>query len=381
MRTMARTRSSWVPTSWASTRARRSAVARSASRDAAAASNRSRNRRSLVSTTTCSPVSASAITSMPTSGSIELEGRDLTRVTREVFDQMEGVMHTLRIQEPYKLSGRTARPDNTLIDVAEGRVRIGGAEVVVMAGPCSVESREQIIEIAHAVKAAGATVLRGGAFKPRTSPYDFQGLGLKGLEYLADAREATGLPFITEVMREEQVPMIAEYADILQIGARNMQNYGLLQAVGKQSKPVMLKRGISGTIRELLMCAEYIVSNGNYNVMLCERGIRTYETATRNTFDLNAVPVLKEQSHLPVVADPSHGTGLRELVPSMSRAAVAAGADALILEVHPDPDAAVSDGRQSLTLEDFASLMKSLGRVAEAVDHTIAEPALAAELA
>jgi 3-deoxy-7-phosphoheptulonate synthase len=241
-----------------------------------------------------------------------------------------------------------------------------------MAGPCSVESRSQIIEIAHAVKEAGATVLRGGAFKPRTSPYDFQGMGLKGLEYLADAREATGLPVITEVMREEQVAMVAEYADILQIGARNMQNYGLLQAVGKVKKPVMLKRGISGMIKELLMCAEYIVSNGNYNVMLCERGIRTYETATRNTFDLNAVPVLKQTSHLPVVADPSHGTGLRELVPAMSRAAVAAGADALILEVHPDPDMAVSDGRQSLTYPEFAKLMIDVGRIAAAVDRNLA---------
>ena len=299
---------------------------------------------------------------------------DLTRLTRETFDQMDGVLQTMRIQEPYKLLSRTTRPDNTIIDIAEGRVRVGGEAVVVMAGPCSVEGRSQIIEIAHAIKEAGATVLRGGAFKPRTSPYDFQGLGLKGLEYLADARAATGLPVITEVMREEQVQMVAEYADILQIGARNMQNYGLLQAVGKQQKPVMLKRGISGTIRELLMCAEYIVSNGNYNVLLCERGIRTYETATRNTFDLNAVPVLKQQTHLPVVADPSHGTGLRELVPAMSRAAVAAGADALILEVHPDPDNAVSDGRQSLTLEEFTTLMQSLRRVAEAVDRKIAEP-------
>ncbi|MFM7175177.1 MAG: 3-deoxy-7-phosphoheptulonate synthase [Caldilinea sp.] len=300
---------------------------------------------------------------------------DLTKLTREVFDQMEGVSHTLRIQEPYKLASRTARPENSVIDVAGGRVRIGGSAVVVMAGPCSVEDRQQIIDIAYAVREAGATVLRGGAFKPRTSPYDFQGLGARGLEYLAEAREATGLPVITEVMREEQVALVAEYADILQIGARNMQNYGLLHAVGKQSKPVMLKRGISGTIRELLMCAEYIVSNGNYNVMLCERGIRTYETATRNTFDLNAVPVLKEQTHLPIVADPSHGTGLRELVPAMSRAALAAGADALILEVHPDPDAAVSDGRQSLTLEDFSALMKSLRRIAQAVDRTIWEPA------
>ena len=306
---------------------------------------------------------------------------DLTRITRDIFDQMDGVLQTMRIQEPYKLLSRTTRPENSIVDVAEGIVRIGGAPVVVMAGPSSVEGRTQIIEIAHAIKEAGATVLRGGAFKPRTSPYDFQGLGLKGLEYLADARAATGLPVITEVMREEQVQMVSEYADILQIGARNMQNYGLLQAVGKQQKPVMLKRGISGTIRELLMCAEYIVSNGNYQVLLCERGIRTYETATRNTFDLNAVPVLKQQTHLPVVADPSHGTGLRELVPAMSRAAIAAGADALILEVHPDPDNAVSDGRQSLSLEDFALLMQSLRRVAEAVDRTIAEPAQVAEFA
>jgi 3-deoxy-7-phosphoheptulonate synthase len=297
---------------------------------------------------------------------------DLTGITRETFDAMAGVLQTMRIQEPYKLASRTTRPDNTVIDVS-GAVKVGGSDVVVMAGPCSVESRSQIIEIAQAVKEAGATVLRGGAFKPRTSPYDFQGLGLKGLEYLAEAREVTGLPIITEVMREEQVQMVAEYADILQIGARNMQNYGLLQAVGKVKRPVMLKRGISGMIKELLMCAEYIVSNGNYNVMLCERGIRTYETATRNTFDLNAIPVLKQTSHLPVVADPSHGTGLRELVPAMTKAAVAAGADALILEVHPDPDKAVSDGRQSLTLEEFRLLMVDIRRVAAAVDRNVAE--------
>ncbi len=201
---------------------------------------------------------------------------DLTQITREHFDAMEGVANTLRIQEPYKLSSRTTRPDNTVLDVAGGQVKIGGQEIIVMAGPCSVEGREQIIEIAHAVKEAGAKVLRGGAFKPRTSPYDFQGFGLKGLEYLAEAREQTGLPIITEVMTVETVPMVAEYADILQIGARNMQNYGLLQAVGKVQKPVLLKRGMSGLIKEWLMCAEYIVSNGNYNVMLCERGIRTY---------------------------------------------------------------------------------------------------------
>ena len=298
---------------------------------------------------------------------------DLTHVTRETFDTMEGVDKTMRIQEPYKLSSRTTRPEDTIVEVAGGQINIGGPEIVIMAGPCSVESRQQIIETAHAVKEAGARILRGGAFKPRTSPYDFQGWGLRGLEYLAEAREITGLPIITEVMTVETVPMLVEYADILQIGARNMQNYGLLHAVGKVQKPVMLKRGISGTIKELLMCAEYIVSNGNYNVLLCERGIRTYETATRNTFDLNAVPVLKQSSHLPVVADPSHGTGLRELVPAMSKAAVAAGADALILEVHPDPDKAVSDGRQSLTPEAFMDLMHDLRRVAVAVDRYIGE--------
>ncbi len=297
---------------------------------------------------------------------------DLTGVNRETFDEMNGVAQTMRIQEPYKLASRTARPDNTVIELAGG-VRIGGSEVVVMAGPCSVETRDQIIEIAKAVKAAGGKVLRGGAFKPRTSPYDFQGLGEKGLQYLAEAREVTGLPIVTEVMTVEAVPMVSEYADILQIGARNMQNYGLLQAVGKATRPVLLKRGISGMIKELLMCAEYIVSGGNTQVMLCERGIRTYETATRNTFDLNAIPVLKQTSHLPVVADPSHGTGLRELVADMSRAAVAAGADALILEVHPDPDKAVSDGRQSLTLAEFTKLMGSLRRIAAAVDRSIAE--------
>lgn len=295
---------------------------------------------------------------------------DMTRVERSVFDAMAGVQKTVRIQEPYKLAGRTSHPHATVIDV--GGVKIGGSEVVVMAGPCSVESREQILEVAHMVKEAGATVLRGGAFKPRTSPYSFQGMGEKGLQYLAEARDQTGLPIITEVMREEQVAMVAEYADILQIGARNMQNYGLLQAVGKVQKPVMLKRGISGEIKELLMCAEYILSNGNYNVMLCERGIRTYETATRNTFDLNAIPVLHRASHLPVVADPSHGTGNWELIPAMSKAAVAAGADALIVEVHQNPDNALSDGDQSLKPDRFAQLMADLRRIAAAVDRSIA---------
>ncbi len=302
---------------------------------------------------------------------------DLTNITREVFDAMAGVQKTVRIEEPYKLAGRTTHPMDTVIEVRD--VTIGGPEVVVMAGPCSVESRQQIIETAIAVKEAGARILRGGAFKPRTSPYSFQGLGLRGLEYLAEAREVTGLPIITEVMTVDTVPLVAEYADILQIGARNMQNYGLLHAVGKLQKPVMLKRGISGSIKELLMCAEYIMSNGNYNVLLCERGIRTYETATRNTFDLNAVPVLQHLSHLPVVADPSHGTGKWELVGPMAKAAVAAGADALMIEVHPDPDAALSDGAQSLKPQRFADLMEELRRVAQAVDRTIAPPVPLAE--
>ncbi|MEZ4863977.1 MAG: 3-deoxy-7-phosphoheptulonate synthase [Caldilineaceae bacterium] len=299
---------------------------------------------------------------------------DLTGVSREVFDEMNGVAHTMRIQEQHKLTNRTIRPENTVVSIADGAARIGGAEIVVMAGPCSVEGRDEIIEVAQAVKAAGGKVLRGGAFKPRTSPYDFQGLGEEGLKYLAEAREITGLPIITEVMTVEAVPLVCEYADILQIGARNMQNYGLLNAVGKVNKPVMLKRGISGLLKELLMCAEYIANNGNYNIMLCERGIRTYETATRNTFDLNAIPVLKQSTHLPVVADPSHGTGYREYVPAMAKAAVAAGADALILEVHPDPEKALSDGRQTISTETFAQLMVDLRRIAEAVDRYIAEP-------
>ncbi|MCZ0937142.1 MAG: 3-deoxy-7-phosphoheptulonate synthase [Caldilineaceae bacterium] len=297
---------------------------------------------------------------------------DLTQVQRATFDAMSGVQKTVRIQDPYKLASRATHPERTIVNV--NGVRFGDEQVVVMAGPCSVESREQIIQTAIAVKDAGASVLRGGAFKPRTSPYSFQGLGEEGLKYLAEAREITGLPVISEVMTVETIDLVAEYVDILQIGARNMQNYALLQAVGKTRKPVMLKRGLSGEIQELLMCAEYILSNGNMQVMLCERGIRTYETATRNTFDLNAIPVLKRASHLPVVADPAHGTGDWELVPPMSLAAVAAGADALILEVHPDPESALSDGDQSLKPERFADLMCSLRKVAEAVGRSIATP-------
>jgi 3-deoxy-7-phosphoheptulonate synthase len=241
----------------------------------------------------------------------------------------------------------------------------------MMAGPCSVEDRSQLLETAHAVKEAGAHVLRGGAFKPRTSPYSFQGLGEKGLELLAEARAETGLPIVTEVMTPEAVPLVARYADILQVGARNMQNYGLLHAAGESQKPVLLKRGMMSTIEELLMSAEYILSHGNYRVILCERGIRTFERATRFTFDLNAIPVIKQLSHLPVIADPSHGTGRWELVNPMSRAAVAAGADGLIIEVHPRPEEALSDGAQTLRPDNFAQLVKDVRRVAEAVDRTL----------
>jgi len=248
---------------------------------------------------------------------------------------------------------------------------VGGEKIVVMAGPCSVESREQILETAHAVKEAGGSVLRGGAFKPRSSPYSFQGLGEEGLKYLAEAREQTGLPVITEVMSSEDIELVGDYTDIFQIGARNNQNYPLLKAVGKTSKPVFLKRGISGTIQELLMGAEYILSNGNMQVMVCERGIRTYETATRNTFDINAIPVLKQLTHLPVVADPAHGTGQWEYVSPIAKAAVAAGADALMIEVHPNPSKAWSDGAQSLTFQRFGNLMKELRTVASAVGREI----------
>ncbi len=240
-----------------------------------------------------------------------------------------------------------------------------------MAGPCSVESRSQILETAWAVKEAGATILRGGAFKPRTSPYSFQGMGLKGLELLAEARQETGLYIVTEVMTPDAVSMVSQYADILQIGARNMQNYGLLNAVGRTQRPVLLKRGMMSTIEELLMSAEYIMSNGNYRVILCERGIRTFEPMTRNTFDLNAVPVLKQLSHLPVVADPSHGTGRYDLVAPMAKAAIACGADGLIIEVHPHPEDAVSDGAQSLKPEKFARLMRDLKPLAEAVGREV----------
>ena len=284
------------------------------------------------------------------------------------FELLDGVEKTVRILQPFKLASRGMHPQDTT--VALNRIRVGGPEVTLMAGPCAVESRSQILETALAVKEAGAHVLRGGAFKPRTSPYSFQGLGEAGLELLAEARQQTGLPIVTEAMSPEQVPPVARYADVIQIGARNMQNYALLHAVGEAQHPVLLKRGMSSTIEELLMSAEYILSHGNMRVMLCERGIRTFEKYTRNTTDINAVPVLKQLSHLPVIVDPSHGTGKWEYVTAVARAAIAAGADGLIIEVHPHPEAAASDGAQSLKPEKFAQLVREVKRIAEAVGRT-----------
>jgi 3-deoxy-7-phosphoheptulonate synthase len=288
------------------------------------------------------------------------------------FVLMPGVVEAVRVSQPFKLVSREMKPDDTVIQV--GPATLGGKAIALMAGPCSVESKEQLLETAHAVKAAGATFLRGGAFKPRTSPYEFQGLGEKGLELLALAREETGLRVVTEVMDTDSLAMVAEYADVLQIGARNMQNFSLLKKLGTVDRPVLLKRGPAATIKEWLMAAEYIYSNGNRQIALCERGIRTFETMTRNTLDLNAVPVLKALTHLPVVVDPSHGIGVRAHVAAMARAGIAAGADALIIEVHPRPEQALSDGPQSLTLPEFDALVKQVRIIATAVERPLAAP-------
>ena len=288
---------------------------------------------------------------------------------REQIERMAGVERTVPILRAFKLAGREFHPQDTIVTVNE--VSIGGKRLVVMAGPCAIESRDQLLETARAVKEAGALVLRGGAFKPRTSPYSFQGLGEEGLRLLAEAREETGLPAVTEVMDPQMVPLVTTYAEILQVGARNMQNYALLHAIGEAQWPVLLKRGMMSTIEELLMAAEYILSHGNDHVILCERGIRTFEPYTRNTLDISAVPLLKQLSHLPVVVDPSHGTGKWELVEPVSRAAVAAGADGLIIEVHPHPDEAFSDGAQSLKPARFTTLMQGLRPVAEAVGRVL----------
>jgi len=284
--------------------------------------------------------------------------------------QLPGVRDTVAVTQKFKLGSRAFRPQDTIFDL--GGVEVGGEQLLVMAGPCSVESRQQIIETAHAVKEAGAHLLRGGAFKPRTSPYSFQGLGEAGLKLLAEAREATGLPVVTEVMSPKKVALTAIYADVLQIGARNMQNYDLLNAVGEAHKPVLLKRGMSATIEDLLMAAEYILQHGNNRVMLCERGIRTFDNKyTRNTFDVNAIPLLEEISHLPIIADPSHAVGLRRHVIPIALSSIAAGADGLIIETHPDPDKAVSDGDQSLTLPQFKDMMSQVTVMAQAVDRAI----------
>ncbi len=289
---------------------------------------------------------------------------------------MDGVAKAIPVASPYPFASRAGREADTAIDV--GGVAVGGSEVVVMAGPCSVESEEQLDAVAAAVAAEGATFLRGGAFKPRTSPYSFQGLGEEGLRLLRDAGDRHGLRVVTEAMRPSQVGPVAEYADVVQIGARNMQNFDLLREAGQAGRPVLLKRGLSATIAEWLMSAEYVMASGNPDVILCERGIRTFEPATRNTLDLSAVPVVQQKSHLPVVVDPSHGVGLRDKVLPLARAAVAVGAAGLLVEVHPDPPAALSDGPQSLYPSQFAELMRQVRRVAEAVGARVAEPALPA---
>ncbi len=286
------------------------------------------------------------------------------------FELLPGVLHVHRISSPYKLAGRGFRPEGTVVGFRNG-VEIGGTHVVVMAGPCSIENRDQIFETARRVKQSGGTFLRGGAFKPRSSPYAFQGMGIPGLKLMYEAAEAHGLLVISEVMEISQIEPMLPFVDCFQVGARNMQNFNLLRELGQVRKPVLLKRGIAATIEELLLSAEYILSGGNYDVILCERGIRTYETATRNTMDIAAIPVVKKLSHLPIVGDPSHGTGRRDMVAPLAKAAVAAGADAILVEVHPNADKAASDAAQTLYLEQFDVLMKELRIIAAAVGRTL----------
>lgn len=295
---------------------------------------------------------------------------DIRSVPPEQFLLLDGVDRIVPISRPYKIASREFIPENSVFPL-DG-VEMGGNGIIIIAGPCSVESRQNLLETAQAVREAGAHVLRGGAFKPRTSPYAFQGLGEEGLEYLAEAREVTGMPVVTEVLAPEQVDLVSSYVDMLQIGARNMQNTALLHAAGESQHPVLLKRGMSATIEELLMAAEYILSHGNRRVVLCERGIRTFETATRFTIDINAVPVLKSLTHLPVIIDPSHGTGSWQYVSSIARAGIAAGADGLIVEVHPHPSQALSDGGQSLKPEVFAEMVRQVGLIAQAVGRQLA---------
>jgi 3-deoxy-7-phosphoheptulonate synthase len=304
---------------------------------------------------------------------VGLVGND-GRVDPSRLAGLPGVQECIPVTKPYKQVSREWRAQPTIVQFPGG-LSIGGDEVVVMAGPCSVESSTQILEAAHAVREAGATMLRGGAFKPRSSPYSFQGLGRKGLELLARAREETGLLIVTEAMDPEGLDAVAEIADLVQIGARNMQNYSLLKKAGRSRKPVLLKRGLAATIQELLLSAEYILAEGNPNVILCERGVRTFDSATRNLFDLAAVAVVHGLSHLPIVADPSHGTGHRDMVIPMARAAIAAGADGLLVEVHPNPDAALSDGAQSLYPVQFSQLMREVRLIAEVIGRRVSEPA------
>ena len=286
------------------------------------------------------------------------------------FELLTGVLYVHRITSPYKLAGRAFRPEGTVVEFPNG-VMVGGEKVAVMAGPCAIENREQIFDTAARVKAAGATFLRGGAFKPRSSPYAFQGLGIPGLQLMREASEANGLLTVSEVMEISQIEQMLPYIDLFQVGARNMQNFNLLRELGQTRKPVLLKRGIAATIEELLLSSEYIMAGGNYDVILCERGIRTYETATRNTMDISAIPVVHKLSHLPITADPSHGTGRRDMVGTMAKAAVAAGADAILVEVHPNADKAASDAAQTLFLDQFDALMGELKVIAGAVGRTL----------
>ena len=291
-------------------------------------------------------------------------------IPTDIFEVLDGVDIVKRITQPFKLASRQFHPENSVFPL-DG-FTVGGEEIAIIAGPCAVESCSQIIETAQAVKEAGASALRGGVFKPRTSPYSFQGLGEEGLEYLAEARQQTGLPIVAEIMSQIQLDLMVKHVDVLQVGARNMQNFNLLRAIGETQTPVLLKRGLSATIEELLMSAEYILAGGNKQVMLCERGIRTFETTTRNTTDINAIPVLKNLTHLPVILDPSHATGHADYVAAIARAAIAAGADGLIVEVHPDPAHAVSDGKQSLRPEKFAEMVKQVGQIAQIMGRRLA---------
>ncbi|GAB4175635.1 MAG: 3-deoxy-7-phosphoheptulonate synthase [Geothermobacteraceae bacterium] len=297
-------------------------------------------------------------------------GDERGKTVLQTLQTLPGVENVVPILKPYKLAGREVKPEPTLVEIVPG-LAVGGDEFIVMAGPCSVENEAQILDTARAVRASGARLLRGGAFKPRTSPYAFQGLEEEGLKLLALAREETGLPIVTEVVNPRDVELVARYADVMQVGARNVQNFALLKMLGQLDKPILLKRGMATTIQEYLMSAEYILAEGNRRVILCERGIRTFETATRNTLDISAVPVLKSQTHLPVIIDPSHATGHAHLVPPMCYAAVAAGADGLIVEVHPHPEEAASDGPQSLRPDDFAAMMKKLAAFAEVAGKTL----------